>query len=482
MKIKLIYPKMHDTSRGTKVKYRLVPPQSLLALAAVTPPGHAVEIHDENVAPLRMDDRPDLVGITVYVASAGRAYEIARRYRERGIPVVLGGLHVSALPEEALQHADALVIGEANETWPAVVADAAHGRLQPRYERFAPAGSAENTGETAPAGSRTAGFIPPECRHSIPNRTYLTRNSLLATRGCNRHCAFCYRSSQPDSPFRRRPVQEVLEEVRQMQGGCFVLLDDNLAADRGYGRRLFGALRAAGKVWMGAASIDAARDTQLLDLMAESGCCSLFVGLESIQQENLDAMGKPFNRVALYSEYVGRIRARGIMVNGSFIFGFDTDDAGIFDRTADWAQQARLDTATFHILTPYPGTPLFAQMEREERILDRDWAHYDTAHVVFRPKRMSPEELAAGYERAYDRFYTWPMILQRVAADRWGRLPRLMLSVGYKRMNPLWPALSRMGLTAIPFRAFVAALRHHRNTWQRAPEVAGATLRPEVER
>ena len=142
MKIKLIYPKMHDTSRGTKVKYRLVPPQSLLALAAVTPPGHAVEIHDENVAPLRMDDRPDLVGITVYVASAGRAYEIARRYRERGIPVVLGGLHVSALPEEALQHADAIVIGEADETWPAVVADAARGRLQPRYERSARAGSA----------------------------------------------------------------------------------------------------------------------------------------------------------------------------------------------------------------------------------------------------------------------------------------------------------------------------------------------------
>ena len=399
-----------------------------------------------------------------------------------GIPVVLGGLHVSALPEEALQHADAIAVGEAHETWPAVVADAARGRLQPRYERFAPVDSAGASVEAAPAGPRAAGFIPSACRLSIPNRTYLTRNSLLATRGCNRHCAFCYRSSQPDSPFRRRPVQEVLEEVRQMEGACFVLLDDNLAANRGYARRLFGALRAAGKVWMGAASIDVARDTQLLDLMAESGCCSLFVGLESIQQQNLNAMGKSFNCVALYSEYVRRIRTRGIMVNGSFIFGFDTDDAGIFDRTTAWAQQARVDTATFHILTPYPGTPLFAQMEREGRILDRDWAHYDTAHVVFRPRRMSPEELEAGYERAYDRFYTWPAILKRIAADRWGRLPRLMLSVGYKRMNPIWPALSRTGLTAIPFRAFVAALRHHRNSWRCAPEVEGAALQQEVER
>jgi len=470
MKIKLICPKMHDTSRGTKVKYRLVPPQSLLALAAVTPPAHAVEIHDENVAPLRMDDRPDLVGITVYVASAGRAYEISRRYRERGIPVVLGGLHVSALPEEALQHADAIVIGEADETWPVIVADAASGRLQPRYER------------SASAEPRTTGFIPLACRHNIPGRTYLTRNSLLATRGCNRHCAFCYRSSQPDSPFRCRPVQEVLEEVRQMEGGCFVLLDDNLAADRGYARRLFGALRAAGKVWMGAASIDVASDMQLLDLMAESGCCSLFVGLESVQQQNLDAMGKSFNRVALYSEYVRRIRTRGIMVNGSFVFGFDSDDAGIFNRTTDWAHQARLDTATFHILTPYPGTPLHARMEREGRILDRDWAHYDTAHVVFQPKRMSPLDLAAGYEGAYDRFYTWPAILQRIAADRWGRLPRLMLSVGYKRMNLLWPALSRMGLAAIPFRVFIAALQHHRNSGRRALALEGAALRREVER
>ena len=335
--------------------------------------------------------------------------------------------------------------------------------MKPRRRNRAPPGSSRSTAVS-----------------TIPKRTYLTRNSLLATRGCNRHCAFCYRSSQPDSAFYRRPVQEVLEEVRRLEGGCFVLLDDNLAADPGYARRLFGALRAAGKVWMGASSIDAAHDRQLLDLMAASGCCSLFVGLESIQQQNLDAMGKSFNRVALYGEYVRRIRARGIMVNGSFVFGFDADDAGIFDRTTGWAQQARLDTATFHILTPYPGTPLFTRMEREGRILDRDWAHYDTAHVVFRPKRMSPEELAAGYERAYDRFYTWPAILKRVAADRWGRLPRLMLNAGYKRMNLLWPALIRTGLTAIPFQAFIAALRHHRNSWRCDPVVEGAALQREA--
>ena len=162
-----------------------------------------------------------------------------------------------------------------------------------------------------------------------------------------------------------------------MEGGSFVLLDDNLAADRGYASSLFGALRGISKVWMGAASIDVAADGRLLDLMAESGCCSIFVGLESIHQENLDAMGKFSNRVKLYREYVRRIRARGIMVNGSFVFGFDADDATVFDRTTDWAQEAWLDTATFHILTPYPGTPLFRQMDCEGRINDRN-AKLDT--------------------------------------------------------------------------------------------------------
>jgi radical SAM superfamily enzyme YgiQ (UPF0313 family) len=489
MKIKLIYPKMHDTSRGTKVKYRLVPPQSLLALAALTPPENILEIHDENVSPLRTDDSPDLVGITVYVASARRAYEIATRYRERRIPVVMGGLHVSALPDEAMLYADAIVLGEAEETWHQVIADAARGRLQRRYPEHeipctlqskptsAHPKNVPPSGLTAtvqrevrtgcvPWGSKGVGAVSLRCRRMIPKWTYLTRNSLLATRGCNRHCAFCYRSSQPDSPFRCRPVEDVIAEVKEMGGGCFVLLDDNLAADRRYARSLFGALRGASKVWMGAASIDVADDERLLDLMAESGCCSLFIGLESIRQENLDRMGKSSNCVALYRESVRRIRARGIMVNGSFIFGFDADDVGVFDRTTDWAQEMCLDTATFHILTPYPGTPLFRQMECEGRILDRNWSHYDTAHVVFQPMQMAPDELAEGYERTYDRFYTWGSILKRLAADPWGRVPRLMLNTGYKRMNMLWPWLNRLGLSAVPFRLFVAALKHHRRSWQ----------------
>ena len=487
MKIKLIYPKMHDTSRGTRVKYRLVPPQSLLALAALTPPEHVVEICDENVTPLRMDDRPDLVGITVYVASAGRAYEIARRYRERGIPVVLGGLHVSALPDEALRHADAIVVGEAEETWPQVIADAAQGRLRRRYPEQGTQHDlrrecdANGRRDASHWGSPGVGAIPVRCRDMIPRRTYLTGNSLIATRGCNRHCVFCYRSSQPDSPFRRRPVQDVVAEVKDMKGGCFVLLDDNLAADRRYARTLFGALRGSSKVWMGAASIDVAGDERLLDAMAESGCCSLFIGLESIRQENLDAMGKSGNHVALYREYVRRIRERGIMVNGSFVFGFDADDATVFDRTTDWAREACLDTATFHILTPYPGTPLFQQMEYAGRIIDHDWAHYDTAHVVFNPKRMTSEELAQGYERAYDRFYTWGSILGRIVADPWGRLPRLMLGTGYKRMNFLWPLLHRLELTSVPFTFFVTALKRHRRSWQWQPAPGEALAEMEAE-
>lgn len=446
MRIKLIYPKMHDTTRGTKVKYRLAPPQSLLALAAVTPTAHAVEICDENVRPLSFDDRPDLVGITVYVASANRAYEISRHYRERGVPTVLGGLHVTAMPDEAIQHADSIVVGEAEEAWPRLLSDLQAGRLRRRYDGGV-------------VSLKNLAALP---RDLTPRHEYLTRNCLLASRGCNRHCAFCYKTARSDSPYRRRPVECVVQEVSQLDGGCVALLDDNLAADPGYARRLFTALCRCNKVWMGAASIDVARNERLLDAMAESGCCSLFIGLESITQANLDAMRKGANRVDEYAEHIARIRGRGIMVNGSFVFGFDGDDASVFDRTVDWSQECCIDTATFHILTPYPGTPLFAQLDREGRIVDHNWDHYDTAHVVFRPKFLSADELLAGYQRAYDRFYAAPAILHRVLAIGRGRLPRLMPNVGYKRMNFVWPLLAACGMTWLPFRLFVAALRFHR--------------------
>jgi len=456
MRIKLIYPRMNKTCRGTAVKSRLAPPQGLLALAAVTPEKHAVTIVDENVMRLDTHDRPDLVGITVYVATAPRAYALADAYRARDVPVVLGGLHVSALPSEARRHADAVVVGEAERIWPVLLSDLERGRLQARYES-----------EPPPLNG-----LPRLPREMIGPLTYLTRNSLLAARGCNRRCAFCYRSSLPRSKLRTRPVEEVVAEASNLEGHAIVLLDDNLAADRAYARRLFAALRGLDKVWMGAASIDVAEDERLLDLMAESGCCSLFIGIESLNQRNLDAVRKGSNRTALYEEHVQRIRARGIMINGSFVFGFDHDGPAVFDETVSWAVANRLDTATFHILTPYPGTPLFKKLAEEGRILDRDWAHYDTAHVVFQPRGMSVDQLQAGYERAYDLFYRWSAILQRASADGWGRLPRLMLNVGYKRMNRLWPVLGLTGMAKVPFEAFVLSLCAHRRSheWERAPD------------
>ncbi len=349
-----------------------------------------------------------------------------------------------------MRHADAIVVGEADEIWPRVVADAARGRMRRRYE-------------ARPPSLEYLANVP---RELVASGTYLTRNSILATRGCNRLCEFCYRTSLRHSPLRTRPVLEVLSEIERMPGSCVVFLDDNLAADHAYAKRLFSALRGAGKVWMGAASIDLARDETLPDIFAESGCCSLFIGIESIHQCNLDEMHKESNDVALYEEHVRRIRTRGIMVNGSFVFGFDGDGADTFDQTVDWALRCNVDTATFHILTPYPGTALFSRLERAGRITDRDWSHYDTAHVVFEPARMSAAELQAGYESAYDRFYKWPAILKRICSDRWGRFSRLMLNVGYKRMNRMWPTLGRWGLASLTFGMFVGALRAHRRRWK----------------
>ena len=430
LNITLIFAKA-DLRRGTRIKHFMVPPHSLQILSALTPPEHRVTIVDEYHHLANPDLCADLIGISVWTASSKRAYELADHYRSRGIPVVLGGPHVTVCPQEASAHADAIVVDEAEAVWAGVVRDAEAGQLRSLYR-----GSMRPLDETpAPDWS------------PFHANDYVIQVALSTTRGCARRCDFCYESCRPKPNFRQRSLEKVLSEIdaRPTRGAPVIsFLDNDIAVNKRYARALFSALIPRGHSWLGMTSIEAADDEELLDLMAESGCRTLFIGFESIVPESLGEVHKHCNRVENYIRNVRRIHDRGIMVNGSFVFGFDHDDHSVFERTVAFGLEARLETATFTVLTPYPGTTLYRRLRAEGRLLDDDWSHYDTTRCVFRPAQMTPEELEEGYFGAYRQFYSWPSILHRCRLDQPGFAQRMFLNVAYKRVEPLYGLLGRL--------------------------------------
>jgi radical SAM superfamily enzyme YgiQ (UPF0313 family) len=424
--IVLIFAKA-DLRRGTRIKHFMVPPHSLQILSALTPAEHRVTIVDEYHRLADPGLTADLVGISVWTASSSRAYKLADHYRRRGIPVVLGGPHVTVCPEEARAHADAIVVDEAEAVWAQVVRDAENGQLRPVYR-----GTMLHLDETpAPDWSP---FHPHD---------YVIQVALSTTRGCARRCDFCYESCRPKPNFRQRSLEKVLREIDDRPASVISFLDNDITVNKRFARELFTALIPRERRWLGMTSIEVADDEAMLDLMAESGCRTLFVGFESIVPESLSEVHKHCNRVEDYIRNVRRIHDRGIMVNGSFVFGFDHDDGETFDRTVTFGIEACLETATFTVLTPYPGTTLHRRLHAEGRIFDRDWSHYDTTRCVFQPAQMTPQELEVGYYGAYERFYGWPSILRRCRPGEPGFAQRLFLNVAYKRVEPLYGLLGR---------------------------------------
>jgi radical SAM superfamily enzyme YgiQ (UPF0313 family) len=391
-------------------------PLSLLTVAAVTPAPHRVRVLDEGVEGLPEDLEADLVGITATTAAAPRAYQIADQLRARGVRVVLGGLHVSMLPEEAAAHADAVVIGEGELIWPQVVADAAQGRLQKFYR--------------SPRWPDLADLPAPR-RDLIDPRRYVFANTTQTTRGCPFDCAYCSVTAFFGRTYRTRRIAEVVREVEEMPPGPVVFVDDNIMGNPGYARQLFGALRGCGRRWLSQASMTMLKTPELITAAARAGCRVLFVGLETLSQENLRGMGKRINVVRDYRELVNRLHDAGIAIMASFMFGLDDDDEGVFERTVEFARQAKIDAALLSILTPLPGTRLYAQMEQEGRLIDRRWEHYDGAHVTFRPRRMSPERLWEGLRQAYRELYSFPSVLTRA-------LQPMGLSSVYWILNMVW--------------------------------------------
>lgn len=422
MKILLLMPDahMHKLRVGSHVRSMREAPLSLTTLAALLPDERDIEwkIVDGSVDPIPLGESADLVGISVITGNAGRAYALADHFRRRGIPVVLGGVHVTLLAGEALRHADSVVIGMAERVWPRLVADFRQGRMARIYC------------EELPEGDILSG-VPIPRRDLLRRSGYMMPNTVHATRGCRRVCDFCAVPVVWPRYF-KRPVAEVIEDVRSIPGRFFCFNDVSLVDDVDYARELFSALLPLKKKWGGLATVDIARHPDLLDLMRRSGCVYLLLGFESVNQSNLCEIHKGFNKSRDYKSIVDALHEYGITVQGCFVFGLDEDDKSVFADTVQQVLELRVDIPRYSLYTPFPGTPLFKRMLGEDRILSFNWDDYDTMHVVIRPRNMTPEELFEGFKWAYRETFRFGHVFRRVAGVRLTSLVNIVGNMTYR--------------------------------------------------
>ncbi len=433
MKVKFILPALTEAKSPffRPIKYSLFPPLGLATLAAYLDPEDEAEIQDEHVETLTLDDAPDVVVIQVYITSAFRAYAIADRYRARGVFVALGGLHVTSLPDEAAAHADVIFLGPGEDTWPAFLRDFRARSAKPRYV----------------SRTRTLIGAPPIRRDLINRRLYLVPNSIVVSRGCPHKCDFCYKEAffEGGKSFYTQTVDDALAEIQRLPGRHLYFLDDHLFGHPRFAGALFDGMRGMGRLWQAAGTVQSVLQPGLLERAVAAGLRSLFVGFETLSPKNLEDHRKPQNLNKDYAAAIRRLHDLGVMVNGSFVFGMDGDGPDVFSRTVDWAVSNGIETATFHILTPYPSTALHTRMEQTGRMVHRDWNLYDTRHVVYRPASLTAEQLESGYWRAYREFYTWGSI----ARGAWtkdtvlGAARHAAYAGGWKKFEPLWDAIIR---------------------------------------
>ncbi len=402
----LVYPATHKL--GWVKRFQL-PSLSLQQVAAVVPPSWEVTLVDEVQEDIPWDQSYDLVGITAMTHQATRAYEIADRFRVQGIPVVMGGIHPSVLPEEALTHADAVVVGEAEPVMARLLDDCLVGRLGPLYR------------STPPDGNLLT--VPWPRRELLAGKRYLTTQTVQASRGCPYDCPFCTVTPYFGRSFRYREPDDILAELRSFSGKLTIFLDDNILGDPERARPILKGMAGMGLKWGGQANLRFAEDPELVRLVAASGCIGIFVGIETAtgSYANLPKNSGGSSPVDL----IRRVRDAGIVLEASLIFGFDDHDESVFDRTLRFLDDCSPGVATFNVLTPYPGTALFEQFQREGRILHQDWRRYDHSQVVFRPRLMTPERLYRGWLEVRQEVYRWPAIFSRVLSSPRGRFTTL---------------------------------------------------------
>ncbi|MBI4164569.1 MAG: B12-binding domain-containing radical SAM protein [Acidobacteria bacterium] len=392
-----------STSLNFKAKGALFPPLNLATLAALTPPEHEVAIDDGCLGPVEATRSAEMVAITAMTAQAPAAYELADQYRARGIPVVLGGIHPSMCPDEAGEHADAVVLGEADRLWPDLIQDFLNGKMKSRYYDPEPVDLAK---------------IALPRRDLLDSNGYVIFNSVQTTRGCPFNCNFCSVTTMSGVKYRFRPAEQVVEELRTLDGRFIYFVDDNIIGNPQRAKALFKAFLPLKLGWASQVTINFARDPDLMRLARASGCYGVFIGFETFSNKSIRDAGKGVNRPDEYLRDIRRIHEAGIKVWGSFIFGFDNDALDVFRETLDFIEQSRMEFAQFSLLTPLPGTALYKQFEDEQRIVLRDWSKYDLGAIVFNHPLLSAERLHFEKNYAWRRFYSIRSIRRRLGMPK----------------------------------------------------------------
>lgn len=418
MYVKLIQPMMHRRPMDTDLKTRMSPPLGLLTIANMLRHKHTIVVENENVRALNLNDTPDIVGISVNVDSLPRAIEIARIYRENGAKVVAGGILITTashmMPDDAF---DVICIGAAEGTWSQIVEDFENGRLQKVYR-------CSHDFKGSQIVSPAYDMVSPE--------DYLYCNIIHTSRGCPFRCDFCYNSSK-ERFYINRPEEDVVAEVKSIKRKHVMFIDDNFVGNPAWTRKLMKELKALKVKWNAAVSINVVNIPGMLDDMADSGCQGLFIGFESISPESVDSVHKVQNNVEAYEHAIEEIHKRGIMINASFVFGLDSDTPETFKHTLDWIVKNRIETVTSHILTPFPGTIVYDKMLAEGRLLTTDLGLYDTAHVVFKPKGMTEDQLYNGYIQLYKDIYSFKNIWKRIPRTKKQIPAYLMFNLFYRK-------------------------------------------------
>jgi radical SAM superfamily enzyme YgiQ (UPF0313 family) len=426
MKITLIVPRWPRDSFWDVITFKF-PLLGTSLLAGLTPEEHQISIVDESLTPIDFTEKVDLVGITAMTPLAPRGYEIAREFRQRGVPVIMGGIHPTWLPEEAKVHCDSVAIGEADEIWADILHDARSNGLKPFYKQ-----------ERRTDLSK----LPLPRRDLLDKKGYFFENLIQTTRGCPYDCEFCSVTAMYGGSYRTRPIERVEDEIDALERskGYIFFADDNLVGNMGYARELLTMLSHHRLRWVSQGPMSIGRDPELVQLMSKAGCHGMFIGFESLSHDNLKVMGKRMNEVDEYEEGIRRLHDHGIGVYASFVFGYDYDEPHVFDQFLEFAERNHIEGAFLPVLTPFPGTRVYRRLKEEGRILTEDWSKYDMATVVFRPRRMTVDQLQEGFWRVNREFYSIPSMIKRIFNPF--ALRRSLIIFGPMNIG-LWPAVRK---------------------------------------
>jgi radical SAM superfamily enzyme YgiQ (UPF0313 family) len=416
MKILLISPTIdseHRTNKGL-----MMPQLALYILQGLTPPQHEVKIIEEEAENIDLEQECDLVGISCMTSNAPRSYELCKEFKKRGKTVIIGGVHPTILPDEALQYADCVVVGEAEGVWETLLTDFQNNNLKKIYHDPAP-----DLGK----------YVPKDFKKLIKKRLF-NIFPIMTTRGCPYNCDFCCVTNLFGKKIRHIPIENVVRDIQESGSNSFMFLDDNIIGDTKYAKALFRAIKPLKVKWVGQASISLlVNDTELIQLAAESGCKALFFGIESVSVEQLKTIRKAIKDIDLLESAFKKIKKMRILIHASMVFGFDNDTKQTFNETVQLLIKNKVSTVSFNILTPYPGTKIHEDLKKENRLINTDWKYYDHSTVVFKPMNMTPYELQSGNVNAKKRFYSMMSILKRLPANLYS--PLIFFAINYGNMK-----------------------------------------------